>query len=107
MRMAKSTSSFVHTGQPQKAWTANEANSNVPVCFEQEASKQTRKLHQTIVNLENEKRTLLGEMKTLEAKAMRGWTGMSRRQVYSIVMLGIIMTMIATALIIAIRLGIQ
>jgi len=94
MRMAKSTSSFVHTGQPQKAWTANEANNNVPVCFEQEASKQTRKLHQTIVNLENEKRTLLGEMKTLEAKAMRGWTGMSRRQVYSIVMLGIIMTAI-------------
>jgi len=92
--MAKRTSSFVHTGQPQSAWTADKTNSNVPVYFEHEASKQARKLHQSIVKLEKEKRTLLGEMKALEARAMHGWTGMSRRQVYSVVMLGIIVTAI-------------
>jgi|SRR5271157_1753645 len=90
--MAKKTSSFVHTGKPQKAWTANETNDHEPVCFRPDASEQTRNLHQTIIKLENEKRTLLGEMKNLEAKAMRGWTGMSRSQVYSIILLGIIVT---------------
>lgn len=94
MRMAKRTSSFVHSGQSQNAWTVNAGDNSLPSSFELEASKQTRKLHQTIVDLENEKRTLLGEMKALEARAMRGWAGMSRRQVYSIVMLGIIVTAI-------------
>lgn len=92
--MAKRPSSFVHSGEPQNAWASNEAKNSLLGSFELEASKQTRRLHQTIVDLENEKRTLLGEMKALESRAMRGWAGMSRRQVYSIVMLGIIATAI-------------
>ena len=90
--MTKRTSSFVHTGQPQKAWTVDTSKDKLDFGFEHEAFKQTRKLRQTIINLENEKRILLDEMKTLETKATRGWTGMSRRQVFSIVMLGIIVT---------------
>lgn len=94
MHMAKRASLFAYSGESQKACTANAAKDNTTAWSEHEVFKKTRELRRTIVGLESEKRTLIGEMKALETKAMHGWTGMSRRQVYSIVMLGIVMTAI-------------
>lgn len=92
--MAKSGRLLAQPHQSHIAYTMNLAEGNTRICPAIEFSRQTRKLCKTIVKLESEKKTLLDEKKTLETKAMRGWTGMSRRQVYSIVMLGIIMTAI-------------
>lgn len=56
---------------------------------------RTKKWHKKIAKiaeLECKKRILLEEKKALEAKALRGWTMMSRRQIFSLVVLGIVLT---------------
>lgn len=45
-----------------------------------------------IAKLESEKRTLIEELKRLELRAKRGWTSMNRKQIFSVAMLGVIVT---------------
>ena len=90
--MAKRAGSFAQADRLKKAHTINPARKRKPACFEGEFLGQTKKLRKTIALLEGEKQTLLDEMKTLETKALLGWTHMSRVQICSMLTLGTIVT---------------
>jgi cellulose synthase/poly-beta-1,6-N-acetylglucosamine synthase-like glycosyltransferase len=90
--MAKRAGSFAQPDRLEKAHTINPARKRKPARFEGEFLGQTKKLRKTIALLEGEKQTLLDEMKTLETKALLGWTHMSRAQICSMLTLGTIVT---------------
>jgi cellulose synthase/poly-beta-1,6-N-acetylglucosamine synthase-like glycosyltransferase len=92
MQMAKRVRLLAQPDQSHKACTINLTEERTRICPVDEISRQTRKLCKTIVKLESEKRTLLDEKRTLETKALRGWTHMNPRQTCALVMLGIVMT---------------
>jgi cellulose synthase/poly-beta-1,6-N-acetylglucosamine synthase-like glycosyltransferase len=92
MKMAKRVRLLAQAGQSEEACAVTAAVERTSAGAVKEAHRQTKRLSRKIAKLENEKRTLLEEMKSLETRAIHGWTRMSRRQICSVALLGIIVT---------------
>ena len=90
--MTKTTASFGSGDLLPSFFTSDKSKSGVAIKGEYEIFRETRKVCSKIAVLESEKKSLVQEMKLLENKALRGWGGMSRRQVFSVLLLGIILT---------------
>jgi len=90
--MAKVTIPFGSGDSLSSGLASEKSRSSTALKGEFEILGQTRSICSKLAALESEKKSLVQEMRVLENKALRGWGGMSRRQVLAVVLFGIILT---------------